>query len=331
MNPRSRFSSLQPRDRRALHLGSWLLLPSLAMALVIKPYASALLASRAMLQRDRDQFARESRAVLDLPGDLAMLRAKRQALLAIEPRLFGGSDAITASAELARYVGTRATRNGLRLEQTETDTHIDSTARETLATEKSDGHRAEELRVTIRARGGILAVYAFLSAMEAGPRLVRIERVAIVRGSTDDTFDGTVTCTATVVGIALRSGMPGDAAANGYPIVAAGEPAAFSAPLLPLPSDPFRPGRQLPTEIAAAAAKPDTVMPVSLVAIRLLGTVIRPSGSFALCQLPSDVPRMVHIGDHLGELTLIVLEQGRVVFQAPKGARLELSLSQPRS
>lgn len=99
----------------------------------------------------------------------------------------------------------------------------------------------------------------------------------------------------------------------------------------PLTNDPFRPGRLLPDAIAAAAVTPDTVMPVSAVAIRLLGTVVRPAGSFALCQLPSDVPRIVHVGERLGELTLILLEQGRAVFQTPKGARLELSLSQPRS
>lgn len=99
----------------------------------------------------------------------------------------------------------------------------------------------------------------------------------------------------------------------------------------PLTNDPFRPGRLLPDAIAAAAITPDTVMPVSAVAIRLLGTVVRPAGSFALCQLPSDVPRIVHVGERLGELTLVVLEQGRVVFQSPKGARLELSLSPPRS
>lgn len=99
----------------------------------------------------------------------------------------------------------------------------------------------------------------------------------------------------------------------------------------PLTNDPFRPDRLLPDAIAAAAITPDTVMPVSAVAIRLLGTVVRSGGSFALCQLPSDVPRIVHVGERLGELTLIVLEQGRAVFQTPRGTRLELSLSQPRS
>lgn len=114
-------------------------------------------------------------------------------------------------------------------------------------------------------------------------------------------------------------------------------PLAFAASLDEMPIAPpalsrdlFREGGQLPNALVSTPA-PETVLPVSVVAIRLLGTVIRPSGSFALCQLPTDVPRLVHIGEKLGELTLISLEQGRAIFQAPKGARLELTLSTPRS
>ena len=99
-----------------------------------------------------------------------------------------------------------------------------------------------------------------------------------------------------------------------------------------LPNDPFRPGRRLPNELRRlAAARPDTILPAASVAIRLLGTVVRPTGSFAVCQLPPDIPRIVHLGERVGEMTLITLEQGRAVFQTPKGARLELSLSIPRS
>lgn len=98
-----------------------------------------------------------------------------------------------------------------------------------------------------------------------------------------------------------------------------------------LSRDPFRPGGLLPNAVARLRPPADTVLPVSVAAVRLLGTVIRPSGSFALCQLPADVPRIVHVGERLGALTLISLEQGRAVFQAPRGARLELLLSNTRS
>lgn len=100
----------------------------------------------------------------------------------------------------------------------------------------------------------------------------------------------------------------------------------------PLPNDPFRPGRELlNARDKAASERPDAVLPVSVVSVRLLGTVVRPNDSFAVCQLTTDAPRIVHVGERLGELTLIILEQGRAVFQTPRGARLELALGPSRS
>jgi hypothetical protein len=98
-----------------------------------------------------------------------------------------------------------------------------------------------------------------------------------------------------------------------------------------LTRDPFRSGGRLPDAVTDEAPAPETALPVSVAAIRLLGTVVRPSNSFALCQLPGDVPRMIHVGEKLGEMTLISIEQGRATFQAPHGGRLDLSLSTPRS
>lgn len=99
----------------------------------------------------------------------------------------------------------------------------------------------------------------------------------------------------------------------------------------PLTRDPFRAGGRLPNALTDEAPPPETTLPVSVAAIRLLGTVVRPSNSFALCQLPGDVPRMIHVGEKLGEMTLISIEQGRAAFQAPHGGRLDLTLSAPRS
>lgn len=109
-----------------------------------------------------------------------------------------------------------------------------------------------------------------------------------------------------------------------------GAPAMASTPTAPLANDPFSPDRGLPNEHVTAVVK-DTVPPANVAAIRLLGTVVRPTGSFAVCQLPTDAPRIIHVGERLGDLTLVVLEQGRVVFQTPRGARFELSLSKLRS
>lgn len=215
MTLRARLSRLQSRDRRALRVGAWILLLALTIMFVIKPYVSLLMASRAMLETDRDLLSRESRAVTELPSDRLALHATDEALRAVESNLFGGTDPVTASAELARYVSTRATQSGLHLEQTETNTPIDSTTI-TGSSARSAG-QVDPLRVAIRARGGILAVFAFLRAMESGPRLVRVERIDIVRGSTDESFDGTLTFTATVAGLALRKASDTSAMAEDQP------------------------------------------------------------------------------------------------------------------
>jgi len=97
-----------------------------------------------------------------------------------------------------------------------------------------------------------------------------------------------------------------------------------------LASDPFSPGRRLRPEpsvtrtvsrVATPAPAPPTV--------RLLGTVMRGGSGFAVCQLASDPPRTVRVGETLGELTLITLDQGRAIFRSANGTRVELSLTPP--
>ena len=99
-----------------------------------------------------------------------------------------------------------------------------------------------------------------------------------------------------------------------------------------LASDPFNADRTLPGE---ADGEVDTsaegTAPVPAAEVRLLGTVVRGSNPFALCQLTSDAPRIVHVGERLGDLTLVSLDQGRATFRSRSGAQVELSLSKPGS
>lgn len=97
-----------------------------------------------------------------------------------------------------------------------------------------------------------------------------------------------------------------------------------------LANDPFSPGRRLhaePREMKAVSrAATPVVQPVT---VRLLGTVMRGGSGFAVCQLASDPPRTVRVGETLGELTLITLDQGRAIFRSANGTRVELSLTPP--
>ena len=103
-----------------------------------------------------------------------------------------------------------------------------------------------------------------------------------------------------------------------------------SAAAATLASDPFDPERSLPDRVEESVAI-DSTPSVPAAAVTLLGTVVRGSSPFALCQLPSDVPRIVHVGEKVGDLTLVSLDQGRATFRARTGARVELSLSRPGS
>ena len=102
-----------------------------------------------------------------------------------------------------------------------------------------------------------------------------------------------------------------------------------SAREVTLASDPFSPDRELPGDEPAEAAPLTGDDAPAMPFVRLVGTVVRGPRSFAICQLGPEAPRIVHLGEKLGDLTLISLEQGRAVFRATNGTRLELSLSQP--
>ena len=106
--------------------------------------------------------------------------------------------------------------------------------------------------------------------------------------------------------------------------------AATAASSHALASDPFSPGRRLRPEPSVTTTVSRDATPVpEPPTVRLLGTVMRGGSGFAVCQVASDPPRTVRIGETLGELTLITLDRGRATFRAANGTRVELSLTPP--
>ncbi len=95
--------------------------------------------------------------------------------------------------------------------------------------------------------------------------------------------------------------------------------------------DPFRPERnrssarfRLPEERLVQVPQPAEAA-VAPAAVRLLGTMVLPEGkSVALCQWGSDSPRLVRIGEMIGDLTLKRVEQGKAVFASAQGATVEV-------
>jgi hypothetical protein len=96
-------------------------------------------------------------------------------------------------------------------------------------------------------------------------------------------------------------------------------------------ADPFYPERRRP---AAAFRLPgEGIAPLAQPAIAevpplaLIGTAVLPEGrSFAMCRVGAEAPRVVRVGDRVGEFTLKAVAQGRAVFVNSKGASVEFSV-----
>lgn len=96
-----------------------------------------------------------------------------------------------------------------------------------------------------------------------------------------------------------------------------------------LPDDPFDSDRGGVVTQAGEVASPPTLLvpeqPVSLV-----GTVVKPDGGgVAVCQVGNQPPRVLRIGERIGALTLLQVEQGRAAFRDSTGARVSLRIITP--
>ena len=223
---------LAPRDKRALRTGGWIVLPVLFATLVVRPLGDTWLDRKAALDGDRALLARELRLVTDAPRDRELLREERRALDASASRLFGGAEVVSASAELARYVAREASESRLTLEQAETETALDAAAE----VPPPNGAFAlaaggdQPLRVSIRARGDVEGIVAFLQALEGGHRLVRVDRIAITAADEGTTDDGSLLLTATLSGLARVGSAADSLAGPGTPPDARNRVAARGGP-----------------------------------------------------------------------------------------------------
>ena len=86
-------------------------------------------------------------------------------------------------------------------------------------------------------------------------------------------------------------------------------------------ADPFNPSRQRPTEVYMLPH--ELVVPTPAPRgeqLRVLGTVVSTTGSgFAMCQLGSEPPTIVKIGEKIGAYTLKRVVRGSATFAGPAG------------
>ena len=182
------------RDRRAIVLGLWVVIPSL-LFVASRPYRTALAEGREQLATQRDLLARELALLADLERYPAAYRTADSALARLAPRLFEEADDVLATARLTSYVAGQALASRVLL--------LEAESAPTQRTK--DGIRV--LEADIRAEGDTEGVLRFLQALERGPRLVTVRKLALSRSERSLAKGrpaiGIITLTATVNGFAM--------------------------------------------------------------------------------------------------------------------------------
>lgn len=94
-------------------------------------------------------------------------------------------------------------------------------------------------------------------------------------------------------------------------------------------SDLFSPDREAPEQAFRMPGEPppqSTAVVASAPKPTVLGTAVAGNGfSFATAELAANGPRIVHVGDKLGDYTVKTIERGHVVFVAADGTRLDIA------
>lgn len=177
-------SALKPRDARALRTGLLVLAPLVAIKLMILPFMHALGGAREQLETERGLLSRELALLDDTKRYPAVLKAAEGRAKSEIPRLFRGADELTATAALSYYASEEARRSRVLVQQ------IDSRPAATA------GGGLRRLEVSLRVQSDLEGVLSWLDALERGPRLVRVEQIAIERGASSATGESLdVSCT----------------------------------------------------------------------------------------------------------------------------------------
>ncbi len=204
---RTGFGRLSARDRRALRLGLWLLLPPLLAVRVVKPWLAMLEDTRGQVARERDLLVRERRLVAATPALPGQIQRADSLLESVRGRLFAGPDPVAAAAALTRYVTEQAGAHRVLVQGSDTRDAIPLTA------------GLVRLTVEVRAIGDLRGLTEWLAALEEGSRSVSVTELRITPGpqSPEDEVEEEV------LGIVLKaSGL--SLADSGLTTIAVGSP-----------------------------------------------------------------------------------------------------------
>jgi hypothetical protein len=158
---------ITPRDRRTIAIGLGVLVPTLLWTLAIAPYLHALSASRAKLADERMLLRRELELLAQAKSFPVAFSDGARKLLAVAPRLTGGSDDAAAGAAVAGYVRSLAQMGGANV------TRVDP------APVRDAGGGITALPVAVTGEADLEGLMTFLQMLENGPKLVRVDELKI--------------------------------------------------------------------------------------------------------------------------------------------------------
>src|SRR5439155_3955799 len=187
--------AIPPRDRRALAIGSTVVVSALCFSFVVRPLLHARAALRDRLREQRGLLARESgliAATERLPADRD---AAADALAAVGDRLLPERDPLAATAALVNVVGEAARQQGVLLES------IEAGAPEAI------GGTVVAVSFEIRGRGDLEGLLRWLAVLEGSRRLLQVEQLGVARAGAGGPLESNdvevLLLTATVRGFVL--------------------------------------------------------------------------------------------------------------------------------
>jgi hypothetical protein len=196
------WATMSPKDRRAIVIGAVIVLPALFFIWGVRPWRASMAQAREELEIARLALSREKAAVGTTRSSPDAQRSADSALMMTAPRLFEGRDDAIASAQLASYLGDVARKSRVLMQDANTRPSAVS----------PEGIRT--LKVEVRAESDIQGVATFLHTLEAGQKLVRVDRLEISRvpGLEEKNGFETLSIAATIAGFAFMPQGPASSA-----------------------------------------------------------------------------------------------------------------------
>lgn len=164
------FDRLSSRDRRALRLGLWLVLPVLVWTFIVRPYRSSLADLKAQVDAERGLLAREE-AILGSADRLPVRAGEAAALVErAERRLVSGANVALVEGRVIEHLEGLAQASRVLLQEIR---GLQPVRRDT------ESEVVQPVRLAVQAESDLNGVTRLLHSIEESPLLLRIEELSV--------------------------------------------------------------------------------------------------------------------------------------------------------